>query len=87
MTAASATKRQGLASVMNTFNITPNQVIAVGDGHNDIGMLELAGFSAAMGNAPHDVQDKANTVIDTVYNGGVGLFLLRLLPKCLIPHG
>ncbi|WP_027186360.1 Cof-type HAD-IIB family hydrolase [Desulfovibrio inopinatus] len=79
MTAPSATKGQGLAFVLDTLGIDRKHAIAIGDGHNDIGMLKLAGYSAALGNAPMDVRDHADIVLDTVYNGGVGHFLLRLL--------
>ena len=42
------------------MGIPVNQVMAVGDGENDIEMLELAGLGVAMGNANAHVKSIAN---------------------------
>lgn len=47
----------------------PN-VIAIGDGGNDIEMIEAAGMGVAMGNAPDFVKSVANYVADSVENDG-----------------
>jgi hypothetical protein len=38
------------------------EVVAIGDGHNDIAMFERSGFRIAMGNASPDVQRAADFV-------------------------
>ena len=45
------TKLSGLKMVMEMKGLEPEQVMAFGDGENDIEMIEYAGFGVAMGNA------------------------------------
>lgn len=45
------TKLSGLKMVMEMKGLSPEQVMAFGDGENDIEMIEYAGFGVAMGNA------------------------------------
>jgi hydroxymethylpyrimidine pyrophosphatase-like HAD family hydrolase len=49
----------------------PEEIIAFGDGENDIPMLEIAGIGVAMGNAGQIVKDKADYVTLTVREDGV----------------
>jgi phosphoserine phosphatase len=56
-------KVEVIKSLTKHFCLTPNDVIAVGDGANDIGMLEFAGTGVAM-HAKKIVQDEANIVIN-----------------------
>ena len=44
------------------LDISPNEVIAFGDGDNDIDMLQFAGLGVAMGNASHYVKSKADYI-------------------------
>ena len=44
-------KGNGLRMIMERENILPEQVCAIGDGENDLSMLEVAGVKVAMGNA------------------------------------
>ncbi|MNJ65111.1 putative phosphatase [compost metagenome] len=57
----------------------------MGDGYNDIAMLEFAGFGVAMGNAPEEIKQLADYVTDTNMNDGVALvvesFILRNLSR------
>ena len=41
------------------MGIDPKNVLAIGDGENDLEMLELAGVSVAMGNGKELVKDSA----------------------------
>lgn len=45
--------------------------IAIGDGFNDIKMLEGAALSIAMGNAPKEIKDISDYVTDDIYEDGV----------------
>lgn len=42
--------------------VPPEEIITIGDGHNDVLMFNRSGFSIAMGNASEDVKSYANTV-------------------------
>lgn len=49
--AAGADKGDGLAHLCAHLGITPDEVLAIGDGENDLTMLQFAGMSAAPANA------------------------------------
>jgi Cof subfamily protein (haloacid dehalogenase superfamily) len=49
--AAGITKGTGLAAVAERFGVAQDEVMAVGDNHNDLGMLRWAGTGVIMGNA------------------------------------
>ena len=44
------------------LHIRPEEVLAIGDGDNDLCMLRSAGLSIAMGNAPAEVQALADVI-------------------------
>lgn len=58
-----------LAEYLSSLGYSSNQVIAVGDNHNDISMIELAGLGVAMKNADDTVKSHANAVCATDNNG------------------
>ncbi|MGG4609424.1 Cof-type HAD-IIB family hydrolase [Providencia sp. Me31A] len=58
-----------LAEYLDSLGYNSNQVIAVGDNHNDISMIELAGLGVAMKNADDTVKSHANSVCATDNNG------------------
>ncbi|CDJ34343.1 haloacid dehalogenase-like hydrolase domain-containing protein, putative [Eimeria mitis] len=47
----SVSKAVGAKVLLNHLNMTPNQLLAMGDGENDVQVLELAGVSVAVANA------------------------------------
>ncbi len=49
--AAGITKGTGLAAVAERFGVAQDEVMAVGDNHNDLCMLRWAGTGVIMGNA------------------------------------
>ena len=53
---AGTTKGQTLARVAATLGIARDEVMAVGDNHNDRDMLEWAGVGVVMGNAAEDLR-------------------------------
>ena len=61
------------------LGVTAADVVAFGDGGNDIEMLQWAGTGVAMGNARPQVQAAANHVTTTVEQGGIAAFLQPLL--------
>lgn len=58
-------KSHGLQLLLNRWGINPADLVAFGDGENDLEMFALGGTSYAMGNAPANVQAVANHVIGT----------------------
>jgi Cof subfamily protein (haloacid dehalogenase superfamily) len=63
--AAGIDKGTGIEWLARHYGITLDEVIAVGDWVNDIPMLERAGLSFAMGQAPPDVRKAADAVLDS----------------------
>jgi len=57
-----ASKAAAMERIGALYGIDRSEMIAVGDGHNDISMLEYAGLGVAMANAPQAVKDKAGFV-------------------------
>jgi 5-amino-6-(5-phospho-D-ribitylamino)uracil phosphatase len=63
-------KASALQDVADDFNVDPADVLAFGDGRNDIEMLRWAGRGVAIGDAPDEVQQAADVVADTFGDGG-----------------
>jgi hydroxymethylpyrimidine pyrophosphatase-like HAD family hydrolase len=72
-------KASGLATVCEWLGLGRSDVMAVGDGHNDMEMLAWAGIGVAMGQAPWDVKEVADTVCESVDDDGVAVLLDELL--------
>lgn len=52
-------------------SILPEEIIAFGDGENDMGMLQLAGIGVAMGNAEEKVKQAADYVTADIDDDGI----------------
>ncbi|MGC8971910.1 MAG: Cof-type HAD-IIB family hydrolase [bacterium] len=57
-----ATKADALKWIAERFNIKREEIMAIGDSHNDIPMLEWVGIGVAMGNADEKVKKSADFV-------------------------
>ncbi len=55
-------KAKSLQRLINHLNIDVSELVAFGDGLNDISMLDFAGFSIAMENAADIVKEKADYI-------------------------
>jgi len=64
-------KEVGIKEYMKHFNLNQEDIIVIGDGHNDISMLKFADISIAMGNAHKDVQKHAKYVTDKIDKDGL----------------
>lgn len=64
-------KARALQHVLDVFNVTQDEVMAVGDGMNDVTLLEFAKIGVVMGNAPDAVKAYADYVTDTNDNDGI----------------
>jgi hypothetical protein len=58
LTPIGAGKRYAIEVIADSLGVAMENVLAFGDWHNDIGMLEAAGTSVLMGNAPPGLADK-----------------------------
>lgn len=72
-----ATKAAGIEAIMKHFGYRAEEVIAFGDGGNDICMIEAAGIGVAMGNASPTVQASADFVTLSVDEDGVSYALRK----------
>lgn len=72
-------KASGLDYVCQARGISPADVLAVGDGRNDIEMLQWAGRGVAMGQAPEEVTSVADAVTGSIHEDGLAEELARYL--------
>lgn len=68
---AGVNKREGIDRLLSRFGIEPGEVMAFGDGGNDIPMLEHVGLGVAMGNADEAVKRSADYVTTSVDDRGI----------------
>jgi HAD superfamily hydrolase (TIGR01484 family) len=73
-------KASGLAHVAEKLGVDAAEVLAIGDGRNDIEMLQWAGRGVAMGQAVEEVIAAADDVTGTVYDDGAATELSRWFP-------
>ena len=72
-------KASGLDVLCERLGIEAADVLAVGDGHNDLEMLRWAGRGVAMGQAPPDLLAVADDVTGSVHEDGLAAELRRYL--------
>lgn len=70
-------KASGLAKVAERLGVRQADVLAIGDGSNDVEMLEWAGRGVAMGNATPGVQAAGDAVTAALAEDGVAVELAR----------
>ncbi len=70
-------KASGLGYVVDELGLTRDDVLAIGDGRNDIEMLRWAGRGVAMGQAIQEVLDAADATTASVYEDGAAVELER----------
>lgn len=61
------------------FGISRKEMIAVGDGYNDLSMIEYAGLGVAMENAPDEIRAKADFVTLSNDNDGIAYLLEKFV--------
>ncbi len=72
-------KGTALENLCEYLNIKPSEVMAFGDGENDLQFLDKAGTAIAMGNATDAVKSQADIITDTNNNQGVLKALKELI--------
>ena len=70
-----ATKSSAIRFMEQRLNVTAEQIIAFGDNFNDLDMLQYAGLSVAMGNAPNEIKSVAKRVTASNNDDGIALVL------------
>jgi HAD superfamily hydrolase (TIGR01484 family) len=82
---AGASKGAGVKSVLRDLKVPTEQVMAVGDGDNDIEMLQLVGVGVAVENATPKLKEVAKHVVASNDADGVAeaieRFVLNIEPK------
>lgn len=72
-------KASGLAFLCQHLDVEQSDVLAIGDGRNDVELLQWAERGIAMGHAPAELRAVADDVTANVENDGVALVLERYL--------
>lgn len=70
-------KASGLAEIAAELHVPRADVLAIGDGRNDLEMLRWAGRGVAMGQAPAEVKAAADAVTGTLADDGAATELTR----------
>ena len=76
---AGASKGRALEAVGAAYGIAREEMIAVGDGWNDVSMLEYAGLGVAMGNAPEEIKGLCQAVTLTNNEDGVAAVIEKFI--------
>ncbi len=76
-----ASKSQAIRFLEKRLGLDPQRIIAFGDNFNDLDMLQHAGLSVAMGNAPDDIKAAAHRVTATNDEDGIALVLDEVFPE------
>ena len=72
-------KAWGLAALAEKLGLAREEIAAVGDGLNDLELLEYAGIGAAMGNGAPELKQTADRVLPPVEEDGLAKFVQELL--------
>ena len=76
------TKVKAIEFLLNKLDIDKENVVAIGDGDNDIDMIKYVGYGIAMSNSPEIVKENANIVTKYSNNeDGVYYAIKELLSK------
>ena len=72
-------KAQSLSILLNKLSMTPDEMIACGDGFNDLSMIQFAGLGVAMANAQLAVKEQADFITLSNEEDGVAHVVERFL--------
>jgi len=77
--APDVSKGRALEALASYLGVSMSEVMAIGDGTNDISLLSIAGLAVAMDNAPDEVKAVADHVTLDVDHSGVAAAIERFL--------
>jgi Cof subfamily protein (haloacid dehalogenase superfamily) len=72
-------KGRALEELANYLKIPLSQVVAIGDGINDVSLLKVAGLAVAMGNCVEELKSVAHSVTHDVDHSGVAEAVKRYI--------
>ncbi|MCL2081480.1 MAG: Cof-type HAD-IIB family hydrolase [Oscillospiraceae bacterium] len=76
-----ASKGAAIKKIGGLYGIGPEEMIAVGDGFNDVDMIEYAGLGIAVKNAPKGVKDAADEIAPSNDDDGVAAVIEKYILK------
>ncbi|QGS51618.1 Cof-type HAD-IIB family hydrolase [Spiroplasma tabanidicola] len=80
VTSKNVDKAIALKYILKHYNIDPSQVMAMGDGANDIPMLDYAGLSIVPANAKDEIKKHAKVISKyTFLEGAVGMAIKKYI--------
>jgi len=71
ITSEKATKHTAVLEYLKLLKLSPDEVVAIGDGPNDYPLFTACGFGIAMATAPKEVKEIAGLVVPSVKDGGM----------------
>ncbi len=74
-----ASKGNALEALIQFLEIDYQEVMAIGDGVNDVSLISAAGLGVAMDNAPEELKAAADYITLDVDNSGVAAAINRFL--------
>lgn len=80
-TNSNVSKANSMAGLCKYLKIDLKETVAIGDGTNDISMIEMAGCGVAMENALDEVKNVADMVTSSNEEDGVGKVLEKILQE------
>jgi len=75
ITNSQATKEHAVHQLCKLLSISAEEIVGVGDGHNDIHLFSAVGYKVAMGNAVPELKANADLVIGSIEEDGLALFI------------
>ncbi len=75
-------KAASLAKLLDIFGMSKDNLVACGDGHNDITMIDYAGMGVAMENACDEVKAVSNFITKSNEEDGVAFAIDTFFPEC-----
>ncbi|MFA5770391.1 MAG: HAD-IIB family hydrolase [Patescibacteria group bacterium] len=66
ITSERATKHTAVLEYLKILNLTPDEVVAIGDGPNDYPLFTACGFGIAMVKAPKELKEIAGLVVNNI---------------------
>lgn len=79
ITSIKASKHLSLLRWAEHLGISPQEILGVGDGHNDYPLLSACGYRVAMADAPQVLKEIADEIIPSVDEHGLKQLFTRLL--------
>ncbi len=78
ITNAVATKEHAIYELERIIGVAKEDMIGVGDGHNDLPIFKAVGHKVAMGNAVPELKAEADEVIGSISEDGLAIYFEQL---------